>query len=219
MLARRFERPFDKPIHPRSIDSFEKIDRERCRHGDPLILDAGCGTGDSTRQLAAHYPQALVIGIDKSDHRLGRHQADPAGNYHLLHADLIDFWRLALGAGWRPAAQYLFYPNPWPKPKHLGRRWHAHPVFPWLLALGGRIEVRSNWAVYIAEFARAVCLLLRRPVAWERFEPAETLSLHERKYLGSGHALYRCVVEIRPAERLQWLQWTSRGGCKQPYTR
>lgn len=217
LLARRFQRPFDKPIQPRSIEDFDCLDQARRQHGGPLILDAGCGTGLSSVRLAARYPRALVIGVDKSGHRLSRHQTEPGReNYRLLRMDLIDFWRLAAHAGWRPAAHFLLYPNPWPKPGHLSRRWHAHPVFPWLLALGGRIELRCNWAVYAAEFARAACLALQRPIAWERMEPAEPLSLHERKYRDSGHALYRCVVDIRPEERLQWLQWTNQGGSVQP---
>lgn len=213
LLARRFQHPFDKPIHPRSLDAFDSIDHDRRRHGGALILDAGCGTGLSTQRLAARFPKALVIGIDKSAQRLERHRTDPAvTNYRLLRTDLVDFWRLAVRAGWRPAAHYLLYPNPWPKPGHLARRWHAHPVFPWLLALGGRIELRGNWTVYVAEFARAACLALERPVAWGRFAPAEMLSLHERKYHDSGHTLYRCVVDIDPMERLRWLQWTHRSG-------
>lgn len=213
LLARRFMRPSDKPIHPRSAAAFDTIAEQQRRHGGPLILDAGCGTGMATQQLAARYPHALVFGVDKSGHRLARHQHNPAvGNYRLRQIDLVDFWRLAVRSGWRPAAHYLLYPNPWPKPKHLHRRWHAHPVFPWLLALGGRIELRSNWAVYVAEFARAACLALERPIGWERLDPAEPLSLFERKYQASGHHLYRCVVEISPMERLQWLHWTSRSG-------
>lgn len=213
VLARRFERPFVKPIHPHSQDAFDAIDRERRHHGGALILDAGCGTGMSTRTLAARHPQAFVIGIDKSAQRLARHVPEPGvSNYRLLHTDLVDFWRLALNAGWRPAAHYLLYPNPWPKPGQLARRWHAHPVFPWLLALGGRLELRCNWAVYAAEFARAMCLALERPIAWGRHDDDGVLTLHERKYRTSGHILYRCVVDIRPVERLRWLQWTSRHG-------
>lgn len=35
-------------------------------------------------------------------------------------------------------------------------RWHGHPVFPILVALGGRVEVRSSWVGYLHEFRAAL---------------------------------------------------------------
>lgn len=32
------------------------------------------------------------------------------------------------------------------------RRWHGHPVFPLLVALGGRLVVRTSWDGYLREF-------------------------------------------------------------------
>ena len=53
----------------------------------------------------------------------------------------------------------FLYPNPWPKKKHLGRRWHGAPVFPALVKLGGELEMRSNWQTYLDEFALALACL------------------------------------------------------------
>jgi hypothetical protein len=61
-------------------------------------------------------------------------------NVGFSHTDLVDYWRLMRKAYVRPARHYLFYPNPWPKIGHLPRRWHGHPVFPALLALGGPLQ-------------------------------------------------------------------------------
>ena len=44
-----------------------------------LILDSGCGTGESTIHLARRFPNIPVIGIDKSAERLTK-----AGNEHQL---------------------------------------------------------------------------------------------------------------------------------------
>ena len=161
-----------------------------------LILDAGCGTGDSSRRLARQYPDHLVLGVDQSSHRLGRRrlQAEP-DNLLLLRADLQDFWRLLHDAGFRLQRHYLLYPNPWPRKQHLQRRWHGHPVLPWLLALGGALELRSNWPVYVEEFAEAL-LMLNIPCQLDRVqEPG--LSPFERKYALSGHALYRLRADLR----------------------
>lgn len=152
--------PWRSPVTPHNRRAFERADHWRRQRGEdrPLILDGGCGTGRASVGLAEAFPDALVLGLDKSAARLERatRRFDLPGNLLLLRTDCADFWRLARSAGWRLNRHYLLYPNPWPKPAHLGRRWHGHPVFPDLLALGGYLEVRSNWRPYLEEFALAL---------------------------------------------------------------
>ena len=54
-------------------------------------------------------------------------------------------------------------------------------------------ECRSNWQIYVEEFARA----LARPGGrhGSNRQPAEAMTPFERKYGASGHALWRCVSE------------------------
>ena len=161
----------------------------------PFVLDAGCGTGASTLALARRFPGQCVLGVDKSAARLAigwraLARGDAPSNALLLHCELVDFWQLAAAAGLRCTRQLLLYPNPWPKAEHLKRRWHAHPVLPALLALGGDIELRTNWRVYADEFSQALRVAGREsPVA--RFVPDDPLTPFERKYQASGHALWR----------------------------
>ena len=184
----------------------------------PLILDAGCGTGESSLTLAALFPDHYVIGVDQSVVRLRRrleaqergepHRAlrqFPSGgvgavreltNVGFVRADLVDFWRLMRDANIRLARHYLFYPNPWPKIGHLSRRWHAHPVFPTLVELGGVLECRSNWRIYIEEFCLAIGTMTGREILYESFAPDPPQTPFERKYLVSGHTLYRARVDL-----------------------
>ena len=161
----------------------------------PFVLDAGCGTGASTLALARAFPDRLILGVDKSATRLAIGQrvidrgAVPA-NAVLLHCELVDFWQLAAVAGLRCERQTLLYPNPWPKAEHLKRRWHAHPVFPQMLALGGVIELRTNWRVYSEEFSQALGIAGVANIC-EAFVPDEPITPFERKYQASGHALWR----------------------------
>lgn len=198
LVLRHLSTPFRRPVAPHNEAAFAQADEAWRQHRGALILDSGCGNGESTRRLALHHPQALVVGVDKSAHRLGssaaRHCPAP-GNCLLVRADLIDFWRLALDAGWVLARHYLLYPNPWPKRRHLGRRWCAHPVFPVLLALGGRLEVRSNWEIYVHEFAQATAIATGRPAATEKLPPRPPLTPFEAKYRASGHHLFRCIFQ------------------------
>ncbi|MDR0564718.1 MAG: methyltransferase domain-containing protein [Azoarcus sp.] len=166
----------------------------------PLILDAGCGVGHSTIELARSFPDHWVMGVDQSADRLQRRKPYPEAlmpsNMVFVRADLVDFWRLLVVRGLRLARHYILYPNPWPKIGHLGRRWPAHSVFPAILQLGGVLECRSNWDVYIAEFAVALELALGSPVAWETFEAVRPLTPFERKYRDSGQTLYRLCVDL-----------------------
>lgn len=199
-VLRHLAAPFLRPIAAHNAAAFATAAARWQTHGGTLILDSGCGSGASTRLLAARYPEAFVVGVDKSARRLSAATAGrQRSNCLLLRADLVDFWRLAAGAGWRLERHYLLYPNPWPKPGHLGRRWCAHPVFPALLALGGRLEVRSNWPPYVREFARAAELAAGRRVRLGPLPPRKPLTPFERKYLASRHALQRCVVDLRGA--------------------
>jgi tRNA G46 methylase TrmB len=163
-----------------------------------LVLDSGCGTGASTRQIARAFPDCMVIGVDKSVERLRRGGIDRfpqrEGNAVWLRADLATFWRLAVAAGWRLRRHYLLYPNPWPKPAQLRRRWHAHPAFPELLRLGGELELRCNWEVYAQEFALAANRVLGAQAQPTPLEPSTISSPFERKYRASGHRLYSVVV-------------------------
>lgn len=166
----------------------------------PLILDAGCGVGHSTIQLARSFPDHWVIGVDQSADRLRRRKPYPDAllptNMVFVRADLVDYWRLANDAGLRLARHYILYPNPWPKIGHLARRWHAHPVFPFVPRLGGVLECRTNWRVYIEEFASALGLLTGRDVGWEVFEAPVPLTPFERKYRDSGQVLYRATCRL-----------------------
>lgn len=161
-------------------------------------MDSGCGTGESTRRLAELFPRHLVVGVDKSIDRLSRLGAcslpHREGNALWARAELTTFWRLALRAGWRLERHYLLYPNPWPKPGHLQRRWHAHPVFRDMLALGGRLELRCNWLTYAQEFAFAIRRETGQGVQPLPLPGQEPLTAFERKYRASGHELYRVVL-------------------------
>lgn len=168
-----------------------------------LILDAGCGVGHSTIQLARSYPDHWVIGVDQSEERLKRRKPYPDAllprNMVFVRADLVDYWRLCCDAGLRLARHYVLYPNPWPKIGHLGRRWHAHPVFPYLVRLGGVLECRSNWRVYVEEFAVALAMTSGREIDCEDYEALTPLTPFERKYRDSGQPLYRVVCDLDQA--------------------
>jgi tRNA G46 methylase TrmB len=200
VVARHAANTFRKPVMTHNRAAFDASIACWQAAGDmPLILDAGCGVGLSTRHLAVQFPDHFVIGVDQSAHRLTRNtvwdSALPA-NFMLVRADLVDYWRLMHAAGIRPARHFLLYPNPWPKIGQLGRRWHGHPVFPTIVALSDQLECRSNWRIYIEEFASAVTQLTARDMQCEPFAASAPITPFEQKYQASGHALWRCKTAL-----------------------
>ena len=201
-VERHLREPFRKPIADYNREAFELSLAGWNGHAS-LILDAGCGVGHSTIELARQYPDHWVIGVDQSIARLTRRKPYPDAlmpqNLVFVRADLVDYWRLLGEAGLHLDRHYLLYPNPWPKVGHLARRWHAHPVFPHILKLGGLLECRTNWLVYASEFAFAldIALAATGPTATlETFSAERPLTPFERKYRDSGQMLYRVSIPL-----------------------
>ena len=151
-----------------------------------VILDSGCGTGESTIHIARRFPNIPVIGIDKSCARLNKagNPSQTSGeevpaNAFWIRAELLDFWRLALDrvkAGeWAIPYHAVYYPNPWPKQSEATRRFHMHPIFPTLLALGNTIELRTkNFMDPLPRFVRPrmTARMVIRPKWTKREVPA-----------------------------------------------
>lgn len=194
LIARHRDTPFRKPIAEFNRNAFEQasawLEQVRC----DMILDCGCGVGDSTRALAKRFPDLPVLGLDRSEQRLTTQRAPLPANARLIRTDLVDFWRLAAEANWQPQRQCIYYPNPYPKAAQVGHRFHAHPVFPFIIQLGGIIEVRSNWEVYLHEFAQALAAYGRNSSV-SPVTPQPPISAFERKYRASGQPLWQLISE------------------------
>lgn len=196
-VEKHIRHEFQRPILSHNKKAFAVADDIYQQHSDNFILDSGCGVGESTYHIAKNNPDAFVLGIDQSEHRLAlNNDWHLPSNALLLRADLIDFWRLAVASNWKLTEHYLLYPNPWPKKKHLARRWHGHPVFPAVLKLGGRLELRSNWAIYVEEFSRAVNKSLALKTEIEQWNPESFITPFERKYAAGDQGLFRLVVDL-----------------------
>lgn len=198
------DHPWQVKLHKPTTEAFQALEAVLSSEPErPLILDSGCGTGQSTRDIAALYPDCWVIGVDQSAHRLARCGAKQfphqVGNTIWLRAELASFWWLARQAGWSMARHYLLYPNPWPKAAQLRRRWHGHPVFPTLVALGGVLEMRCNWEIYALEFAAALEQLCGTAVTVSSLRPDSISSAFETKYRNSGIPLFRVQHDLGSA--------------------
>jgi tRNA (guanine-N7-)-methyltransferase len=145
-------------------------------NNNQLILDSGCGTGRSSLALGEMYPNATIVGIDRSIVRLEKNARYNSGimdgssdndssvvvqqvadNVWLVRAELVQVWAYLWTHNIPVYKHYVLYPNPYPKYKRIQSRWYGHAAFPLLLHVAGkRLVVRSNWEQYLIEFATAV---------------------------------------------------------------
>jgi tRNA (guanine-N7-)-methyltransferase len=190
VVERHLQHPWIKPVPAHTADAFEKAVMWWRRRGNPpLIIDSFCGTGMSTALLAQRNPDACVIGLDKSSHRLSKHKTE-GPNYLLVRAECESFWQCVVKDNIAIEQHWLLYPNPWPKASQLKRRIHGHPSFPLLKALGGQLELRTNWQIYAEEFYQA-CNQVGINGQLEPFVPENSMTLFETKYHDRGHQLWR----------------------------
>lgn len=194
-VLRHLQHPYQKPIAAHTQLAFEQAyDYSKAQDFDKVILDSACGTAESSRTLAAKFPDALIIGLDQSIKRLSNSNNESLpNNCLLLRCDCTDFWRLAEAKQWVFYRHYLLYPNPYPKTDDLKKRWHGHPAFTSLLAISQTIELRTNWRVYAEEFQQALKIAGKKLVVLNKYETQSPMTAFERKYQKSEHDLWRVV--------------------------
>lgn len=210
-IVRRHLSTVDRtPIPEHTRVGYEALAQVLKSEPRPIMLDSGCGTATGTAALAKLHPEAWVVGIDRSTQRLRKGPAREdlrkglvrQDNLLVLRADVPSVWRLLAQDGLKLQAHDLLYPNPYPKRRHVMRRWHAHPAFAALCSLGGRVQLRTNWKVYADEMALALQIaaeVTQRAWAvqvrdWAPFAPQTKF---EAKYLASGHPLFQVIAEVK----------------------
>ncbi|MEP1444508.1 MAG: SAM-dependent methyltransferase [Paraglaciecola sp.] len=197
VVSRQLTNVSQKPLSEHTQHAFQvAIDWLGDWQGD-LILDSCCGVGESTVNIAKTHPNSKVIGIDKSASRTDKHQAYASDlkNYLILRADLNDFLRMLVTHKKKLSKHYLLYPNPYPKSAHLQRRWYATSALKDIVSLGGRLEVRSNWQLYIQEFSEALNIAKISSFI-EQYESDNAMTPFERKYWQSGQASWRLLADL-----------------------
>jgi len=204
VVLKHLQHPFKKPFQQHTEQAFAEINKVVQAFSGEIILDSCCGVGQSTRILAKKHPNALVIGVDKSANRIHRNVDElvtnegttTVNNFYLIRADLNDFYRLVLAAKWHVTQHYVLYPNPWPKSKHLQRRWHASAVFPDMLKIGNILILRSNWRLYLEEFNVAVSLV-GLAGEFSIVDDTEALTPFEAKYRASQQTCFQLTITLK----------------------
>lgn len=127
----------------------------------PLVLEVGFGTGTATAVMAAAEPDVDVVAVEvyrPGIAQLFQHcERTGATNVRALHGDAHTVLRYLLAPRSLTAVR-VFFPDPWPKRKHLPRRL-LQPAMVSLMASrlrpGGVLHVATDIADYAEQVARA----------------------------------------------------------------
>jgi tRNA (guanine-N7-)-methyltransferase len=160
---------------------------------DEVVFDLGCGIGASCIYLAKKYPTLKIVGIDKSISRLNR-KNDFKNNLDkrikLFRGELLDLIPLIYkNSTIKIHSIYLLYPNPYPKKIHVKKRFHGNPICVFLFNIKAPIILRSNWKLYLEEFAFVGKIFQKKSVL-EVIESPELITPFEEKFFKSGQELF-----------------------------
>lgn len=121
---------------------------------NPVILEIGFGNGDSTWQIARANPSENFIGVEVHrpgvGHLLLKLQQEGLENVRVACADAVVFLRECLADGALHGVQ-LYFPDPWPKARHLKRRIIQQGFIQLLaqkIAAGGILHMATDWQPY-----------------------------------------------------------------------
>jgi tRNA (guanine-N7-)-methyltransferase len=165
----------------------------------PLVVEIGSGMGESTAAMALARPDVNLLaievykpGVAQTFHHVARARAE---NVRVMRGDGVHI--LAdLVAPNSLAEVWLFFPDPWPKTKHLKRRL-VTTEFTELVASrlrkGGVFRLATDWAPY-AERMLAACSsnkgLRNAYQGWAARPEFRPRTRFERRGLAAGREIY-----------------------------
>lgn len=190
------------PLRGRILDASALFGRTA-----PLVLEIGPGMGEATAAMAAADPDRDYLAVEA--HLPGAAQllvlADQLGltNLRVCFADAVELLREHLAPDSLNAI-HIFFPDPWPKPRHHKRRL-VRPDHVGLLrsrlAPGGVIHCATDWQPYaeamLAAFAGDADLV--NPHGGPAPRPAHRpITRFEQRAIEAGREVTDVVVARRP---------------------
>ena len=120
----------------------------------PIILEIGCGMGETTAIIAAASPQNNYLGIEVHTPGVGSLLKEIAtrelNNLRLIQHDAVDVVKHMLAPA-SLAGIHIFFPDPWPKKRQQKRRLIQAPFVALLasrLQPGGYLHCATDWQDY-----------------------------------------------------------------------
>lgn len=195
---------YDAVSDPQFRWGMEVLDRLELR-GDEAALDAGCGSGRVTEQLAERLPNGSLIAADGSEAMIAKARERLGDGASYLHVDLVE---LALE---RPVDLIFSTATFHWITDHdlLFARLHA------ALTPGGRLVAQCGGEGNVAAYGRAIAAAAARPEFAPHFAGMESIwnfagaEVTEERLRGAGFAEARCWLEPKPVTPEQPYEFTS----------
>jgi tRNA (guanine-N7-)-methyltransferase len=122
-----------------------------------IILEIGCGMGETTAAIAAAHPKTDFLGIEVHTPGVGSLlkliDEGGLGNLRVIQHDAVEVLREMIAPASLDGA-HIFFPDPWPKKRHHKRRL-VQTDFIALLASrlkpGGCVHLATDWEEYAGQ--------------------------------------------------------------------
>lgn len=171
------------------------------RHA-PVVLEIGCGMGDTTAKIAAARPDTDFIGIEVHSPGVGNLckliDDESLGNLRVMQHDATEVIRDMIPMS-SLAGVHVYFPDPWPKKRHHKRRL-LQPGFVAELAKrlqpGGYLHCATDWEEYaqqMLEVLRAEPLLRNSAAEFAARPTWRPLTKFEARGLKLGHGVWDLV--------------------------
>ncbi len=165
----------------------------------PLVIEIGSGMGEATAGMAASRPEVNLLAIEVYKPGVAQtlHHLAKAGvtNARVMRGDAVDILEALVPSG-SVAEIWLFFPDPWPKARHLKRRL-VNPSFAKTVASrlqkNGVFRLGTDWEPY-AEQMLAVCSnepkLRNQHPGWAPRPDFRPRTRFERRGIAAGRAIF-----------------------------
>lgn len=172
----------------------------------PVVLEIGCGMGDTTAHIAAARPDTNFIGIEVHGPGVGNLckliEEQGLSNLRVMQHDATEVVRDMLAPD-SLAGIHVYFPDPWPKKRHHKRR-ILQPAFVAQLASrlapGGYLHCATDWedyALHMLEVLGAEPLLENTAADYAPRPEWRPLTKFEARGLRLGHGVWDLVFRRR----------------------
>lgn len=192
-LAPRFCLPFGRA----SLDYARVFGREA-----PVVLEIGCGMGETTAAIAAAQPATDFIGVEVHGPGVGailkRIEQQALKNLRVIQHDAVEVVDAMIPEA-SLAGIHVYFPDPWPKKRHHKRRLLKQPFVHALarkLAAGGYLHAATDWEPYAEEILKTLSaepLLVNTAEGYSPRPAWRPLTKFEARGLKLGHAVFDLV--------------------------
>lgn len=177
----------------------------------PVVLDIGCGMGESTLVQAAQAPDVAVIAIDVHTRGIAtlmrKGDLDGLSNVRVVHGDAVTFIDERIVHDSIAGAR-IYFPDPWPKARHRKRRLVQAEFVSLLagrIAPGGFVHCATDDAAYAEQMLETLAADPRLENPFGGFAPRSIPGSVDRpstKYARRGERLGHLVRDVWVTRRL-----------------